>query len=311
MGRELKRVPLDFDWPLHKVWQGFKNPHYGECSKCRACDGTGYSPEARKLYQMWWGYVPFRPEDNGCTPYTKDTPHVRQFAERQCACSPDYYGSGELAIQREARRIATLWNESWCHHLNEQDVADLVAADRLPWDFTRTPRTPEQALPENLHANGWTKTNNGYIPSALELSIYTCGAFGGSNMEYTLIKARCARMGVSTECSACEGEGSIWPSPEAKQAAEDWKDIEPPIGDGYQMWETVSEGSPISPVFASPEELATYLSTGEHDTLSDASYHQWLAMIRGPGWAPSAVSTLEAGFQTGVQAMGDRELAKQ
>ena len=23
MGRELKRVPLDFDYPLHKVWYGY------------------------------------------------------------------------------------------------------------------------------------------------------------------------------------------------------------------------------------------------------------------------------------------------
>jgi hypothetical protein len=27
MGREIKRVPLDFDWPLDKVWHGF---HSGE-----------------------------------------------------------------------------------------------------------------------------------------------------------------------------------------------------------------------------------------------------------------------------------------
>ena len=34
MGRELKRVPLDFDWPLNKPWEGFVNPHYTavECS---------------------------------------------------------------------------------------------------------------------------------------------------------------------------------------------------------------------------------------------------------------------------------------
>ena len=26
MGREVKRVALDFNWPLHKVWEGFQNP---------------------------------------------------------------------------------------------------------------------------------------------------------------------------------------------------------------------------------------------------------------------------------------------
>ena len=28
MGRELKRVPLDFQWPENKVWDGYLNPHY-------------------------------------------------------------------------------------------------------------------------------------------------------------------------------------------------------------------------------------------------------------------------------------------
>ena len=31
MGRELRRVPLDFNWPLNKVWEGFCNPHGLPC----------------------------------------------------------------------------------------------------------------------------------------------------------------------------------------------------------------------------------------------------------------------------------------
>ena len=31
MSRQVYRVPLDFDWPLGKVWPGFINPHYEEC----------------------------------------------------------------------------------------------------------------------------------------------------------------------------------------------------------------------------------------------------------------------------------------
>jgi hypothetical protein len=33
---------------------------------------------------------------------------------------------------------------------------------------------------------------------------------------------------------------------------------DPPTGDGYQLWETTSEGSPISPVFATLDELCAY-----------------------------------------------------
>ena len=32
MGRELKRVPLDFDWPQNKVWHGYLNPYHS--TKC-------------------------------------------------------------------------------------------------------------------------------------------------------------------------------------------------------------------------------------------------------------------------------------
>lgn len=35
---------------------------------------------------------------------------------------------------------------------------------------------------------------------------------------------------------------------------------EPPVGDGYQCWETTSEGSPISPVFPSLNELCEWLA---------------------------------------------------
>ena len=33
---------------------------------------------------------------------------------------------------------------------------------------------------------------------------------------------------------------------------------EPPKGDGYQLWETVSEGGPVSPVFRTLEELSDW-----------------------------------------------------
>lgn len=43
-----------------------------------------------------------------------------------------------------------------------------------------------------------------------------------------------------------------------------WQPTEPPVGDGYQLWETTSEGSPDSPVFATLEALCEYAA--EHCT---------------------------------------------
>jgi hypothetical protein len=68
----------------------------------------------------------------------------------------------------------------------------------------------------------------------------------------------------------------------------------------YQMYETVSEGTPVSPVFATPEEVARWCA----DNLGGwqkASYEAWLRVARG-GYAPSAVFT-SAGVQNGVEGM--------
>jgi hypothetical protein len=41
--------------------------------------------------------------------------------------------------------------------------------------------------------------------------------------------------------------------------------LEVPTGEGWQVWETVSEGAPITPVFATDEELIDWLVTeGTH-----------------------------------------------
>jgi hypothetical protein len=52
-----------------------------------------------------------------------------------------------------------------------------------------------------------------------------------------------------------------------------------------QMYETVSDGTPISPVFASPHELATYLATTDDPRASAfahrrGSYDEWLRLIQ-------------------------------
>ena len=49
MGRELKRVPLDFQWPENKVWDGYLNPHYAKRHNCAACGGTGSTTARQRL----------------------------------------------------------------------------------------------------------------------------------------------------------------------------------------------------------------------------------------------------------------------
>jgi hypothetical protein len=59
----------------------------------------------------------------------------------------------------------------------------------------------------------------------------------------------------------------------------------------YQMYETTSEGTPISPVCKSPEELAKWLTDNKASAFAEhtATYEEWLRMIKGTGFAVSAV----------------------
>lgn len=59
-----------------------------------------------------------------------------------------------------------------------------------------------------------------------------------------------------------------------------WHPTEPPTGEGFQLWEYTSNGSPVSPVFASLEELAAWCA--DHATTFGrlkASAERWRAML--------------------------------
>lgn len=97
----------------------------------------------------------------------------------------------------------------------------------------------------------------------------------------------------------------------AKHAAEkpDPLDYMPDFSDrdpdslGWCMYETCSEGTPISPVLGSPEGLARWLADNGASAFGDrtATYEQWLNVCRG-GWAPSAVAVPGVGLVSGVAA---------
>jgi hypothetical protein len=82
------------------------------------------------------------------------------------------------------------------------------------------------------------------------------------------------------DCKLCDGEGELWHSPEARARRESWKEEPPPVGEGFQLWETTSEGSPVSPVFATLEELCDWCATNATTFGSfRASAEQWRQML--------------------------------
>ena len=55
---------------------------------------------------------------------------------------------------------------------------------------------------------------------------------------------------------------------------------EPPEGDGYQLWENTSEGSPISPVFDSLDKLCEWAAENETVFASFTSTkEEWKEML--------------------------------
>lgn len=71
----------------------------------------------------------------------------------------------------------------------------------------------------------------------------------------------------------------------------------------YMMYEDTSEGTPISPAFETPEELAHWLAETGASAFGDggASYEGWLRVANG-GYAPSMVVTAQ-GVMSGVDAL--------
>lgn len=291
MGRELMRVPLDFQWPENKVWQGYLNPHSAKSHDCNACGGSGSSPEARRLKEQWYGNAPFSTEETGSKPFLPTHPAVRAFAERNVARSPEYYGASDRAIDREAARLSQHFNRGWSHHLNSDDVAALIDSGRLR-DLTHTWSTE----------GGWKPKEPAYTPTPEEVNVWSLSGMGHDGInQWVVVEAKCKRLGIDPECKVCGGSGTIWDSPEDEKAAEEWNRSGPPAGDGYQIWETVSEGSPISPVFATPEELAHHMAGKKWGADKGSSYETWLRFINGPGWAPSMVADSN-GIRSGVEA---------
>lgn len=271
MGREVRRVPLDFNAPLNGTWVGYENPHSRLAQECAHCAGTGYSPQFNELKEQWYGYdSAFQPQMTGSIPFDENHPVVVERCRG--------FTSDSNLAQRV--KLAALLNQKWSCHLSQDDVDALVAANRL-MDFTHT----------WSKEYGWTKNEQAPHPTAEQVNRWALTALGHDSINcHVVIKARLAKANLPAECAHCQGEGSVWPSQEARQASENWQREEPPVGEGWQMWQTVSDG-PYTPVFKTPEELARYCADNPWgaEVASPVSYEQWLSFIKGPGLAPSLV----------------------
>jgi hypothetical protein len=228
MGRELRRVALDFDWPINKVWSGFLNEHYRKCPDCES--GT---TRARQRLCDLVSLIMLSGEDakrGKGHPYFYDAP-----LHHTAGTAPPSKDMLELTVGLAGREPSRFGHDACDNWSAEKKIISAAGLDAETWGI----------------------------------------------------------------CPTCKGEAT---DPACKEAYEAWEPTKPPPGDGYQIWETVSEGSPISPVFATPEDLARHMAGTKWGADHGTSYETWLKFINGPGWAPSGVYSPSAGYQNGVDA---------
>jgi hypothetical protein len=269
MGRQIRRVPLDFDWELNKIWKGFLCPYDNYSVRCSACDGTGYNPETKKLYDTWYDH-------NGAG--------VRWWYEfdnegRACKTIEAYPG----ACKR------------WLDKLTQDEVDRLVEELRyaeLTHDWLGV-------------GKGWVPKNPPVKLTAEEVNAANApGARGRGHdccNQNLCVEVRAKRLGVYGKCQHCSGKGSIVTDPELKKLADEWEPESPPEGEGWQLWEHVSEGSPVTPVFSTAEELIDYL-VDVGDGVKKYSREGVEAFIRNGGWACSAIGISGVGLLDGIEA---------
>lgn len=124
---------------------------------------------------------------------------------------------------------------------------------------------------------------------------------------YLLPALYCQCSEEDEDCPVCDGEHSVQPVVEPPTYPYDYTFTYGEEDYGWQMWQTVSEGGPISIVCDSPEELAHWLEDNNAPSFGydTATYEQWLRMIKGPGWAISAVRIPGKGLISGVEAISE------
>lgn len=178
-------------------------------------------------------------------------------------------------LSKEARELEDKWYDldgdrenSWHFNLDGEDVKALLKYDRL------------MDLTHEFKDGKWVKNKDKVITPEMVNEWARKGiGYDGIN-RWICVEEKCKRLKIKYNCEHCKGQGYLFANKKVEKLHNNWEDYDPPKGKGYQLWEDTSEGSPKSPVFKTPEELAEWCenNTTVHGATKQ-SKEQWLSMI--------------------------------
>ncbi len=250
MGRILKRVPLDFKWTLNQKWKGYLNPY--RSYRCETCDGGGYNVETKKIYDEWYGF------DNAVY---KPNPY-RPNARYNVRAHNNNITESEVEALVRGGRLSDLM-DGWYHFNDEKNV----------WEKC------DRSLPQGQR---WVECDQPTFPTPEEVNIWNMTGMGHDAINASIcVRTIAQERGVYGMCECCDGDGEIWFSDEIKELSYNWERVDPPVGEGYQMWENTSEGSPQSPVFETLDELCEWCSENASifGTSQFVSKEEWMKCL--------------------------------
>lgn len=283
MSRELKRVALDFDFPINETWEGYLAPSHPAppCPRCGPPSwavgwsregeaGDGLSPEARQLDRTWYA--------NEARQRYGDDPVVNVYQWR------DKLSQFEVDALIEAGRLDPVID---CPH-GCQPPEKVKARDGEGW----YPEDPDNC--SECGSRGWTRKKlkpGDLTPEQVNAEQGGSVLGGHDSINHRIcVEARCEVLGFDYFCPLCVedyeyekvperfGFGEIL-DPWTELKREVWRPTEPPAGPGFQMWQTVSEGGPVSPVFETADELVKWLAENENVAGQSFTEEEWRGVI--------------------------------
>lgn len=331
MGRELRRVPLDFDWPQGKVWHGYRNPHY---RKCADCGGYGYTAEYKRFEEFCrrialvgeQSYI--RPDDfvEARPRYSKPI-HEQLMDDMYKARMAQILGHDDFyekdtdlprwpwpehdpvdtllkaakmtrenltdtdinVIKRLARTVKTNMTYPQTLAIRQEGSHKLMVVPNSSFD-----RYVQNYPHPYLLEDGIGDAGENFHKVAIALGARGDRSFGWDGV-WDIMKNIFRTVGLpsymrKSEYSDMEFETFDWGrcqagcddgvAADAIEAYKAWEDFEPPEGEGFQLWETTSEGSPSSPVFKTLEALCEWCASNATTFGSNkASKEQWMQML--------------------------------